>query len=255
MTTTRPPIAGCFSHRRPGASIDDGVRSAARFRLGVRFLSREEAFVEGGAEAESAIASCAASAACLAARLEGVRVEYALLLVVWRVADEDLIALRVVRASSGEIVHRAVARVSVREAIAAATSSITASALDALGYAKGGELVVTARPANAELAIEGVTAQRVSSGRTILLPAGAYVVRASLADFEDASTKALVRAGATERVELELTPRKGLTDNLWFWIGVGVAATAVGVVVGVAAIGSDRCFCAAADPAQCGSCP
>lgn len=242
---------------RPGVSIPQSVYGAARFRLGLRFLSPEEAFVEGGVEAESGLASCAANAECLAARLRGVRADYALLFVVRRASGDDLLAIRVVRTRSGEIVHRAVLQAPVREPLATAIASISAAAFDALGYKTGGELVVDARPDNAALAVvDGVEERTIGSGRTTLLAAGPYVVRARLEGFDDANASVRVDAGATARVALALAPHKeAVTDSVWFWMGVGLAATAAAVSIGFLATRSDRCLCAAADPAQCGSCP
>lgn len=241
---------------RPGVSIDASARTATRFRVGAQFLSPEEAFVEGGREAESGLSACGADASCFAARLRHVRADFALLLIVRRVAGEDLIALRVVKTQTGEVVHRAVAPAKQLDQIGPAVSKVTAAALDALGYGRGGELVVTVQPNNAELvAADGVTDLPLTAGRATLLPARSYTVRARLAGFADAVAKVDVAEGGTQNLALTLSPREELTDEPWFWVGIGVAATALGVAIGVAAAGSERCFCAAADPNACGSCP
>jgi hypothetical protein len=242
---------------RPGASIDDSVRTTARYRLGVQLLSPEEAFVEGGRELESGLATCGADAACLAERLRAVRADFAILLVVRRVAFEHLIALRVVRTSTGEIVHKAVLQAQNVGQIGATISTITAAAFDALGYKKGGELIVTSTPNNAELfASDGVAGHPITAGRATLLSPGSYVVRARLADFEDAVQEARVEEGSTQTIALSLAPKpEEITAKPWFWAGVGLAATAIGVAIAVGVTGSDRCFCAAADQDACGSCP
>jgi hypothetical protein len=244
--------------RRAGPPIEETIRDSSRFRLGLRFLTPEESFVEGGLEAQSGLASCAANANCLAARLRNVPADLALLVVVRRVGREELIALRIVRTTTGELVHQAVSQTPAGSPLAPAIAAITARAFDALRYPQGGELIVTVRPENAEL----TAGDRVlGSGRTTLFAAGNYVVRARLDGYEEQTTNLSLAPGETKRADLVLAPRiastdGSLTSSSWFWIGVGVVgAAAAGVAIGVAAGGSERCFCAASNAADCGSCP
>lgn len=242
---------------RTGKSIDETVREAARDRVGLIFLSPEEAFVEGGLEAQTGLSSCGTDEACLASRLRNVRAEYALLMVVRRVGAEYLSALRVVEIKSGKAVHRAVAQAQKPDQLAPAIAKSTAAAFDALQYPRGGQLTVTVQPANATLVLnDGIADRPLTAGRATLLAAKSYVVRAEAEDFEAASKPVELAAGTAQNVELVLAAREEqLTDTPWFWVGLGVAATAVGVGIAVIATGSDRCFCASADPNACGSCP
>jgi hypothetical protein len=241
---------------RLAATLQESVRAAARFRLGLRFLSPEEAFVGGGLEVLSGLSACGADTACLASRLSATGADYALLLVARRVGGANLLALRAVRARSGAVLHRAVSQLPALSAVGAATSSLAATAFAALGYVEGGELIAVADPTEAQLALIEPQGQRgLLPGATTLLPAGRYRLRAELDGFAGAEQQVQIDGGTTQRVELKLIALDRFTDSVWFWLGLGAAATAIGVGIGAAAAGTDRCFCAAPDPAACDGCP
>lgn len=238
------------------ADLDRGVRETARFQLGVELLTPEELFVEGGGEVQEALGRCAADVDCLAQALAPTRADAALLIVAREAGGRGVLAIRAIQVETAQIQHQAVRPLAAGEAPRALATELARETFAQLGYEEGGLLTIEARPLDAELSLAGpIDVRAVSVGRALLLRPGTYELRAERSGHEPALRRVRVDARESLAVELELVESRSVLSSPWLWAGVGAAAVAIGVSVAAIAVGGDRCYCAAADPSACSTCP
>jgi hypothetical protein len=94
-----------------------------------------------------------------------------------------------------------------------------------------GTLVVSSPVDGARVEVDGAAIGAVPA--EVSLPAGEHVVRVTQDGYEEASTTAVVEAGATKRVSVPLEETPAAYETWWFWTAAGVVVAGAVVVTAV----------------------
>jgi PEGA domain-containing protein len=95
-----------------------------------------------------------------------------------------------------------------------------------------GTLIVGSPVAGAQVEVDGEAIGAVPA--EVSLPAGEHAVLVTSDGYEDASTTAVVEAGATKRVDVPLEETPAVYERWWFWTTAGVIVTGAVIITAVA---------------------
>jgi hypothetical protein len=101
--------------------------------------------------------------------------------------------------------------------------------LTALPTSAAGTLLVRASPADSRISVDGV--ERGNSPLDVPVRAGPHVIDVRADRYDPRHLEVLVEAGKTRDVPVELKPTEPLISKWWFWTGVGIVATGVGITM------------------------
>jgi hypothetical protein len=225
------------------------VERAAELRPEVRAMSLDDFFFNDGKELAERALACGEDTACIAEQLKPFRAQLGLVIIINRELSPAMLSALVLDASSGVVVADAFAQLEARpDEIAAALSREVGALFDRLGLRQSGRLELRVAPPGARLEVQDLRGERRAPDRGHLerftLPAGEYVVTASLEGHQDASLRATIASGAATRLDLTLEATPGLMRSAWFWLGAAAVAIGAGVAIGAAvSSGADSTLC------------
>jgi hypothetical protein len=239
------------------SSIFADVAEVTSKRLGLRLITYEEMFAVSQEGLGASVLECGPDSSCIASKLRTFNARMGLVVILTFDLDPPVITVqlldtdeqKLIAETSGEMPPGDPKRLS--ESIRRRTEEV----LEEAGYALASRIVVKVDPPGARVRLAGPSKDiEPDKGTTnvFTLAAGTYRVQAELEGWSPSETQALVGAGETSYVDLELEEESSVAASPWLWVGVGagVAAIVTGILIGTRRI--ERCACVTIDGMGCG---
>lgn len=227
------------------------VQEAASNRLDLDPLPEEALFALAGDLADP-IVHCGSDRGCLASRLSHLTVRFGVVVVLNRFVDPPILSLTLIDAESKRVAGESSGSV-VEERLHREVRRRAAEVFDSAGLPEAARLVLSVKPPNAALTIDGA---RVTPGEH-RLPPGKHVVEATEEDHLPVRRQLELVPGKGEEISLALEKRASVWSSPWFWVGLAAAAVAAaGTVTAVTLTsGSSECLCVTGEASCPRSCP
>lgn len=235
-----------------------GAAAAAAFDFRPRLAPVPAADLFGrGEQVQGQVEDCGSDEPCIGQILQGLGIQYGLLVTARAVALQVTVDVRLFQAADGGLVTDATRRAAASApAVLGAVRAAVTDVLDGVGFEQLGALRVRTEPPGAVVRITGGI-EVVASGSEVVAP-GRYRVHVSAQDHRPQVVEVEIVKGQRAEVDVKL-PRQGrpLYKRGWFWGVVGAVAVTAGVGIAVAAGASSSdapCFCVTAGSAACMQC-